>query len=142
MYYEQWRTNLTYFTSKHREPEAAVQWVLDRTNNPQDSDLRPAEAFLRFEYASRALAGRLPQQSRWQLIEITEADLSEVPTRLPERIAAGPCIVFDWTDDVDLPIRVQTTETPHDLMYFRAPDGPARESLLARFGVSSALFPQ
>jgi GT2 family glycosyltransferase len=146
MYYEQWRNNLTYFTSKHREPEAAVQWVLDRTMNPQDSDLRPEEALLRFEYASRALAGRLPQHSSWQLIEITEADVSDVPARLPERlserIASGPCIVFDWTDDVDLPIRVQTTETPHDLMYFRAPDGPARESLFARFGVSSALFPQ
>ena len=142
MYYDEWRNNLTYFTSKHREPEAAVQWVLDRTNNPQEGDLPPAEAFLRFEYASRALAGRLPQQHSWQLIEIAEADLSEVPTRLPERIASGPCIVFDWTDDVDLPIRVQTTGTPHDLMYFRAPDGPARESLLARFGVSSALFPQ
>jgi GT2 family glycosyltransferase len=138
-YYEQWRTNLFYFTTKHPEPEAAVQWVLNRTNHPQNSDLRAADAFLRFEYASRALAGRLPQQTRWQLIEITEADLSDVPARLPERVASGPCIVFDWTDDVDLPIRVQTTETPHDLMYFRAPDKPARESLLARFGVSSAI---
>ncbi|WP_434444021.1 glycosyltransferase family 2 protein [Lentzea sp. E54] len=137
LHYEEWRRNLTYFTSKHCGPDSAVQWILDRSFDLQHGDLKPLDAILRFEYAVRALDGRVPNPNKWLLIEITEANISSALEQLSGQIASGPCIVFDWTDDADLAIRVQTTKTSHDLLYFRTPDAPTRERLFARFDVSS-----
>ncbi|HEX6524021.1 MAG TPA: glycosyltransferase [Streptosporangiaceae bacterium] len=58
--YNQWRANLKYFVQKYDDAEVSAQFILDRYHNPRAADLDFLNACLRFEFAVRALQGRLP----------------------------------------------------------------------------------
>lgn len=62
--YNEWRANLKYFVQKYDNAEVAAQFILDRYHNPRTADLDFLNACLRFEFAVRALQGRLPQHPR------------------------------------------------------------------------------
>jgi glycosyltransferase involved in cell wall biosynthesis len=135
--YSEWRRNLTYFTDKHTGLEVAAQWILDRCFDPDKADLQWAEGCVRFEYAVRAMRGRLPSPPACELVEVDHANLAAVRARLTEPDVPGNLLILDTTGDVELPILVQTLNTQHELAYFRCRGPKLRKQLLAAYGLSS-----
>ncbi|GIJ78824.1 Glycosyltransferase, GT2 family [Micromonospora phaseoli] len=127
-----WRENFALFTAKHRQPEVACQWILDRFFDPDENDLTWTELYLRLEYAVRGLQGRLPTTGAVEVLQITD-DPAGALRAITERAQEGHLLVVDRTDDRDLPLLVQAVATPHELFYFKEPDPTAAAALIDQY---------
>ncbi|MFJ6200073.1 glycosyltransferase [Micromonospora sp. NPDC092111] len=127
-----WRENFAHFTAKHRQPEVACQWILDRFFNPEDNELTWTELYLRLEYAVRALQGRLPMTGPVQVLQVTD-DPRGALRAITERAQEGHLLVVDRTDDRDLPLLVQAVPSPHELFYFKEADPIAAAALIDQY---------
>ncbi len=140
--YAEWRANLVYFTGKHRSPDAAAQWMLDRSYSfdPDVKDLSWLESFLRFEYAARAMEGRYQGAESPELIEVTAGNRDEVLATVAERAQQSPLLVLDHFADRELAAVVQTMPASRRTLYFARPAGD-RARILRTYppsGVSGA----
>ncbi|MCV2463455.1 glycosyltransferase [Streptomyces sp. ICN988] len=133
--YADWRENFAYFTEKHQELDVRLQWILDAYFDPARDD-GPSwfEAYLRFEFACRALAGRLPLGQPYEVLVVDDGDLPGAERRIVEAGATADLIVVDTTDDRDLPIAVQTLRTGRELLYFKQPSRRVLERAAITFG--------
>ncbi|MFD9502286.1 glycosyltransferase family 2 protein [Streptomyces sp. NPDC060035] len=133
--HDDWRENFAHFTAKHPELEVRLQWILDAYFDPARRD-GPSwfEAYLRLEFACRALAGRLPLGEPYEVLVVNGVELPGAERRIAEAGAAANLIVVDLTDDRDLPITVQTLRTGRELLYFKQPDAPVLERAAKTFG--------
>jgi glycosyltransferase involved in cell wall biosynthesis len=138
--YAEWLRNLAYLVGKHGAPELAIQSILGAAVDPatQDEELW-LESVTRFEYAARALAGRLPTNLTLELVEVDEGNLAETLKCLPDRAATADLLVIDNTDGAELAGVVQCTDTPRELLYFRRPTVEDRARLLARYQIGALL---
>ncbi|WP_067510250.1 glycosyltransferase family 2 protein [Actinoplanes sp. TFC3] len=124
--FAEWRRNLRRFAVKHgNAPEIVAQSVLGRPEITWEHGMQ------RFEYAARALAGRLPQPLTYQLLEAGDATAAAALTRLPNLAAAGNLVVIDDSTGADLAGAVQCLPTPHELLYFSRPCARQRTRILA-----------
>ncbi|GAA3797957.1 hypothetical protein GCM10022403_034770 [Streptomyces coacervatus] len=135
-----WRENFAYFTSKHPELEVRLQWVLDPYFDPDRAD-GPSwfEAYLRFEFACRALAGRLPLGRTYEVLVIDEERVTEAVHEIAQRGATDDLVVIDTTNDRDLPLAVQTLRTGRELLYFKQPDQHLLKQVEKTFGCVAPL---
>jgi GT2 family glycosyltransferase len=130
---EGWHENFARFCAKFPEPEVAAQGILRRVFTMDGADLTWQEAFLRLEYAVRALEGRLPVDGRHTLVTVTEDNLEDVRREL---LGAGPSehvLVLDTTPDLDLPLQVQGVRTDRELLYAKQPAPEQLDRLVARY---------
>ncbi|KAB8158826.1 glycosyltransferase [Streptomyces sp. 3MP-14] len=127
--YAQWSRNLAYMIRKFDgAPEVAAQAVVGRALNPADRGLRWVDAMERFEYAARALAGRLPGRPAPRPLTFGENDVAAGPEKavaqIAEAVAEADTVVVDETRAGALAGPVQCLATPHELDYFhRVPAG-------------------
>ncbi|MEU7932354.1 glycosyltransferase [Micromonospora echinofusca] len=129
----QWRRNLDHFVDKHGGvAEVAVQQVICRAFDPADRSLDWLDCMIRMEFAVRALAGRLPEPSAYELVEVDDATASATLARLPELAAERDLVVIDDTAGAALAGPVQCVTTPRELLYFHRPSAAARQGILAR----------
>jgi GT2 family glycosyltransferase len=132
--YQDWRANLTRFTTKYAtDPDVTAQWVFDRTFDPATSDITWEECCRRFELAVRALHGRLPDQTTYELVEVDEHNRAEVLLTLPERARSADLLVIDRVGDSALAAAVQCTRSPRELVYFSRPSAETRAEILATY---------
>ncbi|MFE4698494.1 glycosyltransferase family 2 protein [Streptomyces sp. NPDC056738] len=138
--YDDWRENFAYFTTKHPELEVRNQWVLDAYFDP-DRVSRPSwfEAYLRFEFACRAIAGRLPLGRSYEVLVVDAAGLDTAEAEIARAGTAGDLIVVDTTDDRGLPTAVQTMRTGHELLYFKQPGPDLLKQTAGSFGCAALL---
>ncbi|MFJ8080816.1 glycosyltransferase family 2 protein [Streptomyces sp. NPDC096205] len=131
--HSEWRENYAYFAAKHPELEVRLQWILDAYFDPDRPD-GPSwfEAYLRFEFACRALAGRLPLGQSYDVLHISSAD--GALDRIAEAGVAADLLVVDTTDDRDLALAVQTLRTGRELAYFKQPDRRTLQRAARTFG--------
>ncbi|MGW2280432.1 glycosyltransferase family 2 protein [Streptomyces sp. NPDC001770] len=138
--YDDWRRNLAYFAARHESSEVSAQWVLDRSFNPELKDagipraeeLGWLECALRFEYAVRALHGRLPRVPDYRLVEVDRSNVDTVRASLEEWASDTDLLVIDHTGDSELVATAQCVRTSREFLYFRQPSARARERILAR----------
>jgi glycosyltransferase involved in cell wall biosynthesis len=131
--YEQWLDNLSYFMSKYDSPEVASQAVIRRAFDPADRGITWLESMLRFEYAVRALAGRLPVPAPFELLEADEGNAAGVLEAVLQRAASTHLIVVDETARADLSGPVQCMGTDRELLYFHRPSSTVRDRILRRY---------
>jgi GT2 family glycosyltransferase len=121
--YREWTANLARFVTKHpNDPDVALQWLIDRCFNPEQ-ELGWVEACLRFEYAVRAVHGRLPGRRPYETLEVRPGNLTDVRATIADRARTSALIVLDHTADRDLAAVVQCLPPDRDVVYFRRPDG-------------------
>ncbi|MEV8225544.1 glycosyltransferase [Streptomyces sp. NPDC079167] len=130
-----WRENFAYFTAKHPEPEVRLQWILDAYFDPARDD-GPSwfDAYLRLEFACRALAGRLPLGEPYEVLVVDDSGLPGAGKRIADAGADADLIVVDLTEDRDLPLAVQTLRTGRELLYFKRPGARVLERAAKTFG--------
>lgn len=129
--FAEWRRNLRRFCDKHANaPEVVMQSVLGHPEVAWDDCMR------RFEYAARALAGRLPRPITYQLLEADDANAATALERLPSLAAEADLLVIDDSTHAELSGAVQCIGTPHELLYFRQPTERERTLILARHGLA------
>jgi glycosyltransferase involved in cell wall biosynthesis len=140
--YADWRTNLSRFVEKYRDDPAAAdvgaQWIFDPAFDPTVTDLSWVESARRFEYAARALHGRLPGAEAYELVEIGAGNRDEVLATLADRMAAANLVVLDDVADDEAAALVQCTRTDRRTAYFRRPAPDIRAQVLAEFGLATA----
>lgn len=124
--YAEWRRNLDRMIRKYRRtPEVVLQSLVGRPDLAWDEGMR------RFEYAVRALHGRLPGGGEAEVVEAGEAEAGGLIAALPELAAGRDLVVIDRTVDARLAGPVQCVDTVHELRYFHRPTGavtgPRRE---------------
>jgi glycosyltransferase involved in cell wall biosynthesis len=120
--YADWLANFAYFESKHPNLDVRLQWILDRYFNVSRQELDWVESYLRFEYAVRALHGRLPERAPFHRLNVGDGDLEQTLRQIRARSAAGNLLVVDRSADRHLPLVVQTIQGPNELLYFKQPD--------------------
>jgi glycosyltransferase involved in cell wall biosynthesis len=114
--FAEWRRNLRRFSAKHGNvPEVVMQSVLGRP------DLTWEHSMQRFEYAARALQGRLPRPVTYEILEVNDASAALALTQLPSMAAATDLLVIDDSTHAELGGAVQCITTPHELLYYRRP---------------------
>lgn len=132
--FQEWRRNLTYFMDKHAgAAEVAVQSVICRVFDPADRSIGWLEAMRRFEFAARALAGRMPEPVAYELVEVDDGNVVATLDRLPSLAAASDLLIIDDTEGAKLAGPVQCTTTGRELVYFHSPSVADRERILARY---------
>lgn len=110
--FEEWRRNLTYFAAKHGQAaEGTVQSVIRRALDPADRGIDWLESMRRLEFASRALAGRLPGPTSFEWVEVHDGNVDEVLASLAERAAVRDLIAVDDTGSAALSGPVQCLDT-------------------------------
>ncbi|MFD9498946.1 glycosyltransferase family 2 protein [Streptomyces sp. NPDC060035] len=125
--FAEWRRNLRRFSDKHANaPEVVIQSVLGRPELPWEHCMQ------RFEYAARALAGRLPRPISYHLLEADDGNVTTVRDRLSSMAATTDLLVIDDSTHAELSGAVQCIDTPHELLYFRRPTAGERTRILAR----------
>ncbi|MFJ6200067.1 glycosyltransferase [Micromonospora sp. NPDC092111] len=130
----QWRANLRHFVDRHDGvAEVAVQQVICRAFDPADRSLDWLDCMTRMEFAARALAGRLPEPTGYELVEVDEATAAATLDRLPALAAERDLLVLDGTEGALLAGPVQCTTTPRELLYFHRPSSAARQQILNRY---------
>ncbi|MFJ6199266.1 glycosyltransferase family 2 protein [Micromonospora sp. NPDC092111] len=130
--YRDWVANLVRFTAKYpTDPAVTAQWVLDRVFDRVNADLTWLECYRRFEAAVRALNGRLPERTTYEVIEVNPGNLAEVRASLPERAKSADLLVFDETGDSELAATIQCLNLSRELAYFRRPSAEDRAQILA-----------
>ncbi|MEV8517861.1 glycosyltransferase [Dactylosporangium sp. NPDC051484] len=131
--YGEWRRNLRRFVGKHPgAAEVSLQAVVG------DRDITWPEAARRFEYAARALHGRLPRPPGFALVEVDDAGADAAIAALPGLAAGADVLVLDHTAGARLSGVVQCTDTARELHYFHRPPDADRARILARHGVRRA----
>lgn len=130
--YADWLENFAYFTSKHPDLVVRLQGVLDDYFDPAKQGPDWHEAYLRFEFACRAAAGRLPLGQSFDVLVVDKP--SDAEERIEKAGVAGHLVVLDSSDDPDLPLFVQTLRTGNELLYFRNPDRETRQYVANTFG--------
>ncbi|MCX5422574.1 glycosyltransferase family 2 protein [Streptomyces sp. NBC_00078] len=130
-----WQENFAYFTAKHPDLDVRLQWILDGYFDPARGD-GPSwfDAYLRLEFACRALAGRLPLGEPYEVLVVDDGDLPGAERRIAEAGAAADLIVVDLTADRDLPLAVQTLHTGRELLYFKQPGRHVLERAAKTYG--------
>ncbi|MGW7041531.1 glycosyltransferase family 2 protein [Streptomyces avermitilis] len=138
--YADWRENFEYFTSKHPELEVRLQWVLDSYFDP-DRTSRPSwfDAYLRFEFACRAVAERLPIGHSYEVLVVDADNLDSAEREIARVGAAHDLVVVDTTDDRELPTAVQTMRTGRELLYFKKPSPELLQQAAKSFGCAALL---
>ncbi|MEV6930391.1 galactosyltransferase-related protein [Dactylosporangium sp. NPDC051485] len=132
--FEQWRGNLHRFIDKHGyAADVAVQQIICRAFDPADRSLDWLECMVRMEFATRALAGRLPEPVGYELVDVNDVDAAATLARLPELAAERDLVVIDNTDDATLSGPVQCITTARELEYFHHPSAAARQRIFARY---------
>jgi GT2 family glycosyltransferase len=130
--YEEWCGNLRYFIERHPHPEVAAQKVLAGVLDPARRDISWLEAARRFEYATRAMHGRLPDaQTPWLVIDVNATNAADVRRSIDGWARESNLVVFDHLGDPDLLAAVQCTTTGHEFRYHTRPTDTARARSLA-----------
>jgi GT2 family glycosyltransferase len=130
----EWRGNLAYFMGKYRSaPDVAAQLVICNVFDPEIRSLDWLDGISRFEWAARALVGRVPGPTAFEWIEASDANAAGLRSSLPERVLRGDLIVIDDTEAAVLAASVQCLDTPHELLYFHRPSPALRDTLSRRF---------
>jgi len=125
--FAEWRRNLRRFSAKHANaPEVVLQSVLGR------QELTWEHCMQRFEYAARALQGRLPRPVAYEVLEADDSNVTEALARMRSLAAATDLLVIDDSTRSVLSGAVQCIDTPHELLYFRQPSAQERTRLLAQ----------
>ncbi|MCD9880191.1 glycosyltransferase family 2 protein [Streptomyces guryensis] len=125
--FAEWRRNLRRFSDKHANaPEIVIQSVLGRP------ELAWEHCMQRFEYAARALVGRLPRPITYHLLEADDANATTMLDRLPSMAATTDLLVIDASTHAELSGAVQCIDAAHELLYFRQPTAGERARILAR----------
>ncbi|MET8577160.1 glycosyltransferase [Streptomyces sp. NPDC005012] len=138
--YEDWLENFAYFTAKHPELEVRLQWVLDSYFDPAREDRSSwLDAYLRFEFACRAAAGRLPLGRSYEVLVVDEDNLHEAVEAIGSAGATTDLVVLDTTDDRALPVAVQSLRTGRELLYYKNPDPHVLERAAKSFGCPALL---
>ncbi|MER6404291.1 glycosyltransferase [Streptomyces viridosporus] len=138
--YADWRENFTYFTAKHPELDVRLQWILDSYFAPEREDRSSwFDAYLRFEFACRAVAGRLPLGRSYEVLVVDENNLDGAALEIGRSGAVQDLIVVDTTDDRDLPVTVQTLRTGRELLYFKNPGPELLKQAAKSFGCGALL---
>lgn len=138
--YADWRDNFAYFAAKHPGPEVRLQWVLDAYFDPRREDRSSwFDAYLRFEFACRAVAGRLPLGRAYEVFVVDEDNLDGAVPEIERSGAVQDLIVVDTTDDRDLPVTVQTLRTGRELLYFKNPGPELLKQAAKSFGCGALL---
>jgi GT2 family glycosyltransferase len=123
--YAQWRRNLGRFTAKYpREPVIALQSILA-------SEIDWLDSMCRFEYAARALVGRMPSDVAYDVVTVDDENVSDVVRRLPAWAASADLIIVDETSRTGVDAVVQCVDTPRELLYYRNPSPVERVRLVA-----------
>lgn len=137
--YDEWLRNLVFFTDKHGVPEVAAQRILARSFDPRTRDLSWLECCQRFEYAVRALHGRLPGRVEYRVVRVDEANRNEVVGALADWAGRGHLLVLDRTADREIPRIVQCSNSEHEVVYYRI-SGPEEERrILSRHPIADPL---
>ncbi|MFG3658024.1 glycosyltransferase family 2 protein [Streptomyces sp. NPDC047706] len=138
--YAAWRENLALLTAKHPEPEVRLQEVLDAYFDPRREDRSSwFDAYLRFEFACRAVAGRLPLGRSYEVLVVDESNLDGAVPEIESAGAVQDLVVVDTTDDRDLPVTVQTLRTGRELLYFKNPGPELLKQAAKSFGCGALL---
>jgi hypothetical protein len=95
------------------------------------------EAQRRFEFAARALAGRLPRPITYRLVEADDTTVDTVLAQLAERTAEEDLIVIDDTRGARLAGPVQCIDTTRELLYFHRPSQDLRPDLHRRHSIAA-----
>jgi glycosyltransferase involved in cell wall biosynthesis/acyl carrier protein len=128
--YDEWRRNLEYFVAKHPTLDVSLQWILDRRFNPDVRDLTWVQCCLRFEFAARAVQGRLPAASVPRTLEIHPDNAVAALDSLSEQAATSDLLILDHTDDVRVPLAVHRLRGAREVRYFRHPTPEMRRMIL------------
>jgi GT2 family glycosyltransferase len=116
--YAECRRNLDRMIRKNRHvPEIALQSMTFRVQ------LSWVDSMRRFEYAVRALHGRLPRGTEPEVVEAVKANTDVLVAALPAMAASHDLAVVDRTADARLAGPVQCLDSPHELLYFHRPTG-------------------
>lgn len=134
--YRQWHQNFLYMTGKFSTPEVASLAIIGRVLNPADGKIGWVDGMRRFEYANRALVGRLPRQMSFELIEFAGPDASGTLKHIGERVLESDVIVIDNTPNAALSGPVQCIDTSRELLYFYRPSRQLRDDIMQRYAVS------
>jgi GT2 family glycosyltransferase len=135
--YAEWRRNLDYMIGKYQTPEIVLQTVICPGLNPADQRYDWMEAQRRFEFAARALAGRLPRPITYRLVEADDTTVDTVLAQLAERTAEEDLIVIDDTRGARLAGPVQCIDTTRELLYFHRPSQDLRPDLHRRHSIAA-----
>ncbi|MFE5243328.1 MULTISPECIES: glycosyltransferase family 2 protein [unclassified Streptomyces] len=140
--YADWRENFAYFVDRHPGTEVRLQWILDDYFDPdRENRLSWFDAYLRFEFACRALEGRLPLGRRYEVLVVDGAGLPGAGAEVARLGALTDLVVIDTTDDRDLPLTVQGLRTGRELLYFKRPDPEVLRKAADAFGFTLAESP-
>jgi glycosyltransferase involved in cell wall biosynthesis len=135
--FAEWRHNLTYFADKHgHAAEVVVQSVIIRVFDPADRSLDWLDAMRRLEFAARALAGRLPEPTVFEWVEVDDHTEAEVLAGVTERASRQDLIIIDDSVGAVLSGPVQCVDTPRDVLYFHRPAEDVRAGLRERYRLS------
>jgi glycosyltransferase involved in cell wall biosynthesis len=134
--YGEWLRSFAYFKAKHPVPEVAAQGVLERYFNPFAQRATWLDCYLRFEYAVRALQGRLPLHLTYKLVRVDDENVSRARSELADWISGRDCLVIDETAETDIPILVQTLPSSGELLYFKQPAPVQVEKIINRYEIA------
>jgi GT2 family glycosyltransferase len=134
--YAQWRRNLSYMISKYESPEVAAQAVIVPSMDPSGQSYDWTEAMRRFEFAVRALAGRLPRPTTYELIEVDVPEVETVLEQLDERTANADVLVMDNTPGAHLSGPTQCVDTHRELLYFHRPSMQEKQDIYRRYTIA------
>jgi len=134
--YAQWRHNLAYMISKYGSPEIAAQTVIGPGMDPSGQSYDWTEAMRRFEFAVRALVGRLPRPTTYELIEVGAPDVETVLEQLDERTADADVVIIDNTPEAHLSGPAQCIDTTRELLYFHRPSTQERHDIYRRYAIA------
>lgn len=102
--YAHWRENFAYFTAKHPGLDVRLQWILDSYFDPGRKDRSSwFDAYLRFEFACRAVAGRLPLERSYGVLVVDENNLDDAVLEIGRSGAVQDLVVVDTTTTATCP---------------------------------------
>jgi hypothetical protein len=131
--YQEWRRNLKRFVRKYADaPDVAIQSIVG------DASIEWEECMRRFEYAARALHGRLPGPTVFEPLEAHEWNVVEVGEYVRQHASTAELIVLDHTPDARLASVVQCIDTSRELLYFHLPSEQERAGIMRRSGDAAA----
>ncbi|GEM_PF-1201567 len=119
--YLEWLENFKYFQSKHPVIEVAAQNALIDFFDPK---VRKSwlSCYLRFEFAIRAIKGRIPEAQKISILEVTAQEEINIIDLIKAEAAKGNVVVIDESDQDHLDIEVQCLEPQNEILYFKASD--------------------
>ncbi len=130
-----WQRNLRHFEARHPDLAVTLEWLLADTMNPDLNFPDGVGRYLRFEYAARAAAGRVPYAGPYPLVEVTAANVDQVLASLPALAGAGNVLIFDDSADRRLGPAVQCQDSEFDLLYFARPAPSKRARIRAAYPI-------